>query len=156
MATKKKKKISVRLPNKLGKMLTKALDDLEWVEKNPKYKVNMGAFAKRKSAKGICEVCLGGTQLIDGLPSDPISLIDGDSVLNVVSDSLARKMFALDNLRQGRVGEALAELENPDPKEIVYGNDHALDRDVEDYHTNPRLWKAQMRLLAVELEQANI
>jgi len=155
MAT-KKKKISVRLPNKLGKMLTKALDDLEWVEKNPKFKVNMKTFARRLNKSGVCEVCLGGTQLIDGLPNDPINLCDGDSVFSVVSKSLARKMFALDNLRQGLVGEAIAELENPDPKETVFGDGHELDCDVADYHNNPELWKAQMRLLAVKLEQANI
>jgi len=153
MATKKKKKISVRLPNKLGKMLTKALDDLEWVEKNPKYKVNMMEFARKRAHSGVCEVCLGGSQLIGNLPKGEFVIRPAEHL----SPSTARKLFALDALRKGFVGNAIAEIQSSDPSMPVAADDHVLDmEDVASYHDNPELWKAQMRLLAVKLEQANI
>jgi len=131
-------------------MLTKALDDVERIEKSKLYKINMDIAAQRHRSGDKCEVCLGGSQLIGKLPRGAFELWFDDDRL---SDNLSNKLCALDCLRTGDVGKAYSV--------VKYGSgvgwvSHSLDREVVDYHLNPELWKAQMRVLAVELKQANL
>ncbi len=144
---KSKKKISVRLPNKLHAMLTKALDDVERLEKSKKYKINMGVAMQRRNTGEVCEVCLGGSQLVGKLPSGRFTWWFDE---RVISSAVCKKLMALDCLRTGDVTPALNYLDRdaaPGP---------GIDRHVVDYHEQPKIWKAQMRLLAAELEEANL
>jgi hypothetical protein len=148
---KRAKKISVRLPNKLHAMLTKALDDVEKIEKNGKFKINMNKWAYRGAA-GVCEVCLAGSQLVGRLPRGKFEIDLFDTGAELITESTRKKLYALNGLRVGSVSCAL--------DDIGIGSDvegpHKLDREVRNYGENPGIWKAQMRLLAAELEEANL
>jgi hypothetical protein len=145
---KRTKKISVRLPNKLNKMLTKALDDVEKIEtgKIKGYSINMSTFGSRPKANMSCEVCLGGTQLIGLFPKGQFEI----TLYADCSPATRKKLQALDALRTGCVSDALSYI----GKSPSLG-EH-MDRIVRWYADNPKLWKAQMRLLAAELEEANL
>jgi hypothetical protein len=144
-----KKKISVKLPNKLHLMLTKALDDVEKIEagKIKGFDINMGTYGSRCKPKAVCEVCLGGSQLIGKLPKGKFDIdLYGDC-----SMATCKKLRALDSLRVGSVSDALRCL----GKALGHFSNH-LDRKTYQYEDNPKIWKAQMRLLAAELEEANL
>jgi hypothetical protein len=146
---KRMKKISVKLPNKLHAMLTKALDDLEKIEsgKIKGFDINMDTFAHRLDRPGsVCEVCLGGTQLISKLPKGHLEL----NLHYDCTDATRRKIRALDCLRTGDVSSALGSIGKL-PDDGAY-----LDRTTRWYHDAPKVWKAEMRLLATELEEANL
>lgn len=145
-------KTKTRLPDKLSELLRVALVDLEKCEDDSRYFINMdvwhsGAFG------GICHVCLAGSVMAQSIGLDrtefkyPGSL--GDR-------SVVGKLRAINFLRMGEVGSALAVLRDCDADRII-GRGHALDRDnIALYQWQSTQFKADMRQLADDLEAAGL
>jgi hypothetical protein len=58
-----KKKLNTKLPDKPSEILIQALTDLEYIAKNKRFSINMGAWMRVNRNSDKCEVCLAGATL---------------------------------------------------------------------------------------------
>lgn len=101
-----------RLPNKPSKLLMLAMTDLEKVEADPRYKVNM---SKWHEPNGKCSVCLAGSVIAKTLKVNPGNYItpygqtlkDTEVVFSYETD---KALLALNSLRRGDILLALSRL----------------------------------------------
>lgn len=94
------------LPDKLSKLILVALNDLEKVEKDEKYKVDMGQWHHPPLYNGPCAVCLAGAVIAKTCKTSyKKDLMPGDFFENEV-----KKFNALDLVRQGEIFRALIKL----------------------------------------------
>lgn len=125
---------------KPSKLIRIALGDLVKAERSKKYRVDMRKWHK---PNGQCAVCFAGSVMAFSLKADRLShLCDTDFRSRLQLD-------ALDDLRMGRVDEALDGL-NPRKRTFEY------NRLIVKYKSNPKLFKSQMRKLARDLEKDNL
>ena len=89
--------------NKLSGLLNLALDDLELVNKDKKYKINMNYWQKKQKGKQ-CEVCLAGSVLAKTFNVPKISL---DCLEGEVKEETMNKLWAIDSIRDGDLLTAL-------------------------------------------------
>lgn len=144
----------MRLPDKLHELLHLALHDLEMVQKDPSYTINMGDWHNYSSRVKTCYVCLAGCVMANSLEVPYAVTIEPANLGGSEEDDHnAKCLYALDRLRLGRVGEAIAA-----SKGIIYTEPtkHPLDFDAIDYHCATSLWFKQMKELEQELEERNL
>lgn len=117
-------KRTMKLPDKPSELLLLALADLEAVERDPRYRVNMATWLER--VDGVCYVCFAGAVMAQTCGvGDSITPRDGD-IEDVFGKKVGRKLRALDYFRLGWVDEALD----------MFGIDQFRVGD--DYYTSPR------------------
>lgn len=91
------------LPNKLSKLLTVAMIDLELVEQDSRYKIDMGEWHTPSGSK--CEVCFAGSVMAQTLKIPEWVYVDSPDELPARSDtnnvSLKLKLEAINSLRSG-------------------------------------------------------
>lgn len=120
------------LPNTLSELLKLALNDFEKCEADPEYVINMRIFLSKMS-DGPCFVCLAGSMLAQSCGMRNLGQ------WNTLSDSLKRKLNAIDWLRHGDIKSAYEEL---------YGVSNEFKYfDIHDYRIYPEEFKKDMREL---------
>ena len=106
--------------NKLSGLLNLALDDLELVNKDKKYKINMNYWQKKQKGKQ-CEVCLAGSVLAKTFNVPKISL---DDLEGEVKEETMNKLWAIDSIREGDLVQALHHLNrilrHTEEEEVIY------------------------------------
>ena len=132
------------LPDKLSDLLELALDDLEKIEKNPRYGITMSAWHE-PLPDGICHVCLAGAVMAQTLEVPHNS----DITPSLFPDTLSRKLNALDFLRKGEIAYAQMQMGMD-----VYTQ--GLDIDVIKYHIDPKGFKQTLRKLVPELREKGL
>ena len=131
------------LPNKLSALIFLAIEDLERAERSPDHVIQMSTWC-RKDIIGKCHVCLAGSVMAFSL-GGPFN-IGYDAPLWDTPDG--KKMFDLNSVRSGDVEDAFDYLTDCQ-HEIVW-----LEEDIVEYHTDPTLFKTQLRDLAGRLDTA--
>jgi len=131
----------IDLPNKLSDLVDAALDDLEAVERDPAYLVDMEVFYK-PGKNGVCHVCLAGAVMVRRLGIRP----DKEMLLKNFGNSDTRgKLYALDYFAYGYISDALSSMG-------LYNLEEPDCPDWQDYdHTDPKIFKTQARAAAATL-----
>ena len=99
----------IALPDKLSELIELAIHDLQAVEKDRRYVVNMCYW--HMPMDGVCEVCLAGAVMAGTLGVSPLSLVDDPCA--EFTESVSRKLLALEAVRKGMVIDALSFLRKP-------------------------------------------
>ena len=134
------------LPNKPSELLTLALADLAKVERSKRYEVNMGAWHLPIN-KNLCQVCLGGSVLAKSLDYP----FNKRLMSNLISTSIRYKLFALNALRVGLVGEALEVLGYPE--DICNSVRNVIDIS---YSDDKKAWRKAMRGIVRDLKKLDL
>ncbi len=142
------------LPNKPSQLIKLALTDLETVEKNPRYEIDMERWhepwIERMDSDGhreyICHVCLAGAVLANTFKEDYHKNFDPYHF----SPEVKTKLIAIDYLRQGEIEDAFDRLQLELPQSMM------RSIDIRDYHANKDGFKVDMLALATNLEEYNL
>lgn len=137
----------IKLPDKMSELLRVAVDDLEKIEADPNYRINMAQWHSPSGA--YCEVCLAGATLATrGIPSDveidpsiPIQSLEGRKVYD--------KLCAINSLRTGSVKTAAEYMGITDTARLNNITHVAMTR----YEHGPENFKRELRDLANDLEK---
>jgi hypothetical protein len=114
------------LPDKPSELLTLALADLESVESDPRYVIDMDLW--HKPYRDRCAVCLAGAVIARTMGESP-------RVMLTVADfpeAISPKLFALNDFRMGYISLALSDLGIRKPSSIpagVHVTPYNIDRD---------------------------
>jgi hypothetical protein len=138
----KKPKVNLARIKKLSTLLALGLKDLLKQERAKNCAVNMGDWLVR-SKSGVCVACLAGSVLKWSLGMRPT--LRGIGPHEMGNDDIASRMFALNELRSGRVSEAARELGLPT---------YVPDRDVPYYSWDVAGWWTAMKQLLADLRKA--
>jgi hypothetical protein len=135
-------------PKKLSAAILMALKDLEAVERDPRYKVNMHMWHGPHMFK--CNVCFGGAVLAKTIKVD----ISKDFNCSDFGDDWKKVFKALDNVREGFVMTALLEMglvtdEESDNWEEFYTS---FDANKLNYQDDPQAFKDAMFDVATMLK----
>jgi hypothetical protein len=153
------------LPKVPSKLILIALEDIEAVEKQPKFKFRMNTDWVTPLGDNRCAVCAAGAVLVNRIdPSLPGELDkDGWFTPEFLDDSTnVQQLLAINNLREGDICSAFADLDltKPDTLPDYYvGNlerssfdgeerDFMGDRLSDLSHENRKAWKLHMQDLA--------
>ena len=93
--------------NKLWKLLKVALDDLEKVNKDPYYALNMRIWhrASRTVSPGVCYVCMGGA-----IMAKSFNINSGyECAPSEFKSSIKRRLYAIEQIRSGALVSAMEE-----------------------------------------------
>ena len=82
---------------KLYKLLEIALDDLEKMWRNPKYIIDMAYW--HEPGEDQCHICLAGAVIANRMDSKP----DRAFHLNGLDDNIRKRLYAIDELREGEI-----------------------------------------------------
>jgi hypothetical protein len=134
----KNAKHTFRLPGKPSELIRVALADLEKVEKNPRYIINMDIWHSPKfSDKKLCGVCLAGSIIACRSGYTPSKTLSYKDLPN------QKKMSALNYFRKGDIVEGCEEL----------GLKCKMSaRPISKYEHNAGAFKQDMQTLANDLE----
>lgn len=149
---------------KLHIALTQALDDLEWIEKNPKFEVDMDYWVSKDESYGeVCRVCLAGSSMIRRTDVDiaPEALdytadFGDDDCPFGIDESLVFR--ALDEVRHYNLKNALGYL-YPQIKADMYLDlifDECSVPDTVTYESNAEVFKRNMREIAEILKKHDV
>jgi hypothetical protein len=133
-----------QLPDKLSDLIEVALADLEKVEKDPIYKVDMHKWHDpMPDAEGqpVCLVCLAGAVMAKTLEAPEFL----DSHPGRFDEKTALKLSALNFIRRGWVSSAMEDLD------IKYGGQSEYK--VTPYVLNPEKFKQDLRTIAEDLRK---
>lgn len=134
------------LPELPSDLLRLALRDLRMVESMPEtYVVDMGHWHREHMGK--CHVCLGGAVLAGTLGLGA----DAEGLTALEADEVRNKLLALDCLRCGEVGSAVAHMLPDRPMGTC-----PPDRSVPEYGDGPEDFHAAMEDLAAQLEDEGL
>lgn len=130
---------------KPSELIRVALADLEAVEKDDRYRVDMRVWHGRsdESKEGPCFVCLAGAVMAKSLGADLYNYL----VPYDFGEEIDYRLIALDSFRQGFVEAALVHLS----VEPVVGVVPYMT--VVPYEDNPVRFKADMHTMATHLEE---
>lgn len=146
-----------RLPRKLSELATIALDDVVALEQHPNFEIDMGTFLRRGDF-GPCAVCAAGAVMVKRLLDSPFSetsIVAAEFVARFGAEN-ARALEAIEYLRSGTVGAALAVLEGrAEWGNAVEDNEHDLDRDLPMY-AEGAAWHEAMQVLIDDLTEAGL
>lgn len=131
------------LPDKLSDLIEVALRDLELVENDKRYTVNMDWWHRSGDT---CLVCLAGSVMAKSLDVSP----DRTRYPNDFDDKTEAKLGALNWARVGDVDYALHHLDVPSSEHTSF------DRPVADYEGDPEQFKADMREIAAVLKEQDL
>lgn len=141
--------VCAKLPDKMSDLLERALADLEAVEADPRYSVDMDSwhatgFSYDENPRPVCFVCLAGATLRNVLSPD------SNIVFGNLDDDTNMKLGALNSLRRGELACAYFDLARtmPDRLEPYIPN-------VAHYGNEPERFKADMRRLIAYLREYN-
>ena len=145
------KKRKFKLPSKPSDLIDLAVDDLERVEKDKRFVVDMGTYNSHEAGK--CHVCFAGSVMAKSL--ELVSEKDVDDVLHgKVGDAVVyRKILALDYFRRGQVVTALDRLGLSRFDVAAFG---LRDFKAPIYKYYPLAFKCEMRGLAARLRYAGM
>ncbi len=132
------------LPSKPSELINLALNDLEAVEVDSRYRVNMNNW--HLPIEEICEVCLAGSVIAKSF--------NRPSVISVFPQHIGKdrsKLYAINEFRGGNIYLGLSHL----------GLDRYIDKfkyhvDVSYYEDSPSQFKADMRDMARQFEKAGL
>lgn len=132
------------LPDKPSELILVALQDLEKVEKDPLFNVNMSEWVFYNSYTHRCHVCLAGAVMMKTLeargyklPRDAASI----SPSNFGFKEYQSKLLALDSFRLGDVGEGLEEMG-------LFAPQLNYCYTMPSYNNNPEKFKRRMRAMS--------
>lgn len=130
---------------KPSELIRVALADLEAVEKDPVYIVDMRIWhGNYKGVSGdYCAVCLGGAVMAKSLGADPYNNLVPDDF----EEEIAFRLAALDSFRQGLINKALWYMS------VEPAADVSPHMTVVPYEDNPARFKADMQAMATHLEE---
>ena len=132
------------LPDKLSDLLEIALDDLELVEADPHYAVNMNQWHNISSVNGICHVCLAGAVMAGTLRADP-----GQHTMPIdYPRDVRRKLLTLDAFAMGDIHMGFRDSSIPPDPDFP-------DIDIPEYSVDPEGFKQTLRDLIPELRAKN-
>jgi hypothetical protein len=129
-----------RLPDTPSELLTVALADLAAVERDPRYRINMGSWHVPEE-DGTCSVCLAGAVMARTLDMNPLKPL-GPCDAGVLEESLENKLQALDELRNGDLREALELLGMDLPEHL------AARHRIPGYEDDPHGFRRELHKLA--------
>ena len=110
-----KKQTEFLQTDKLWKLLDFALQDLQSIKVNPKYKVYMHVWHSPEGFVGngktirICQVCLAGAVLSNTFKTNSQEVYTPDSLLDAeldIQDSLKNALLAIEEMRLGYIDDA--------------------------------------------------
>ena len=135
-----------KLPNKPSKLLKRALKDLEAVEVDDNYVIDMAIYHQTPRGSDECHVCLAGSAMAKSLKAEP----NAERVPNNYDDKVKGKLIALDCFRAGIIDNALMFMSRPIP--------HTLPRrvDVTPYKKSPKRFKKDMKKIIKLLKKAGL
>lgn len=134
-----------KLPDKLSELIRVALDDLEQVEHDPNYRVDMNDWIRYNKTDDVCEVCFAGATMVKTLK------LDHTVQFGLLSPDTMRKMESLDWVRCGSVRTAVQRfMDIPFSDYAYYQIEHVS---VVDYDLHPDIWRIQMHVIANYLER---
>lgn len=143
-----------KLPEKPSDLITLALDDLEKVEADPLYSVEMGTWHEPNSGgwhgkPPVCEVCFAGAVMAKTLPvrEDHIQIRS----MSEFSNYTRCRLYALDSFMRGDINAGLGHMQLSLPEEFKYPWDG-----VHQYHVNPSHFKQDMRDIADSLKEVGL
>ncbi len=156
-----------QLPHKLSELATMALDDVVAVSQLPGFKINMAEwYSPRHKA---CTVCVAGSVMVRHLHHTGRKIIGSPvTLVEAFGEANARALLAIDMLRRGAVGSALACLARGDVawREALDSSsfdDHPLSRDIDPLNEDdtdrdglPPLWVDEMTRLVEDLTEAGL
>lgn len=129
-----------KLPEKPSALIRLALADLEVVEKNPKYAIDMDFWHIVNKDTEICSVCFAGAVMANTLEAPSWM-----SHVPFEFESECHKLVALDSFRCGHIAAGLEQLDI-DPIEKLWS------WNVMHYHIDPIQFKKDMHDMADMLE----
>lgn len=133
-------------------LIRAALDDLEKMEADPRYTVDMKIY-HLAGYRSTCVVCLAGAVMAGHLVAPPDKDIVPTDYVDAGYPEVAGALYALDSFRQGLVSIALGEMEIAAPP----GFPHRLGRvAITPYEDDPAAFKRDLRHLADELEKLGL
>lgn len=109
MATKTKTKKQLKLPSKPSALIRVALKDLDRVERNKKYRVDMNVWHE---PNGQCAVCFAGAVMTRAIPPTE------NYLFSKFPRDMEAKFDALDSLRGGLIDFALDSMNMPKPPKL--------------------------------------
>lgn len=136
------------LPDKLSDLIEVALRDLESVENDQNYTVDMHLW--QSPNYGTCHVCLAGSVLAKTLKV-PKGRGISPAELYTRNTPLARKLFALNAVRTAHVPGALNWLGKRSP--FV---ERELSRTFISYNDDPARWKDWVRYVVTKLREHDL
>lgn len=133
-----------------SKAIRQALRDLESLEGDPSYRIDMGKWHQPMgSGEGVvCSVCLAGAAIANAV-RDP-SVYCTPSSIGYFGEELGSRLLGLDDFRSGDVNEGLRRFDKHLPKGM------RPTRDIERYEVNPEKFKKGMMKLADDLEKRGL
>lgn len=137
-----------RLPNKLSDLIEVAIADLIKCERSSKYLVNMLVWHNPVNDEH-CEVCFAGGVIAQTLSTDHKRWTEPCEFKTGIN----RKLQALDDLRRGRLGAALHQMNASRPYQAFQ---RKLDRHITPYSQNPGTFKREMRAFSRDMATAGL
>ncbi len=140
---------AVKLPKKPSALLNLALRDLERVERDKNYEIDMCEWHAPEihDGKPVCHVCLAGSILVKTLKHKP----DKEFKFNDYPKA-SNSFFAINAFRKGYVREALGNL---GIEEVKISKVDAV-RTITPYSINPAKFKLGMRRIVAHLRKHSL
>lgn len=142
-----------KLPNKPSKLILLALKDLELVEKDERYAVNMHTWHRPKD--GICQVCLAGSVLAKSLKFSNEEYTNGVYFESNFEKSEGEKLSFLDRVRmKSRLMIPNIYFQIEDDVKVKLSSE-IYELPYTNYESNPSEFKTYLRELAKIFKKYN-
>lgn len=133
---------NMELPNKASELLRLAINDLELIEKDERYSIDMNTWHIYNNEDNKCAVCLAGSIIAKTLNYNILKLFNFSNF----SENIHEKLEALNEFKNGNIIWGLARL-NLDYS-FMKGELTEPSVDLTKYSENPSLFKQQILDLA--------
>lgn len=147
--------VQMDLPDTLSGLILVALDDLERVEKDPRYVVEMREW--HKPTQHGCQVCLAGAVMTRSLHPDQSY---PDFTFDEFDEKTRDKFSAINMVREGMFASALcfigAATNLAEARLLLSKAGLSNDVPVAEYSVTPKLFKDQLRVNADALEKVGL
>lgn len=143
-----------KLPHKLSELARVALDDVVACEREPSrftVEMNEAYCAPGEGPDGTCWVCAAGAVMVQRLGR---GVSEGEAFPHSFDNHNRDALLAINQLRMGAVGAALARLGRSD-EELGHGS-HELDREMPEYESSGADWHSAMEILIDDLVEAGL
>lgn len=140
------------LPDLPSELLEVALRDLEAVEQDDRYVVEMWDLHKPRDGK--CYVCLAGATLGKSYNLG----FSEDVLISELPERLSNKILCIDAFRRGNITSGVEYLSKPRFANVDIAKKikkAAIDKYIP-YHLSPSTFKAYIRSLIIELKKYNL
>lgn len=145
-----------KLPNTAHELIRAALADLEKVEADPNYEINMRTWVDYRRPNGKCAVCLAGAVMAKTLDCR-VDEDTGTANPKNFDWAIERKLLALNEFRTGCVLDGLSLFYDCSPTVFDYLSRNLKMRLIPEYDwSGPQYFKDEMRRLANDLQEAGL